>query len=346
MIKRRLVKLGKSSLVISLPKDWLRNLKLNAGDELGIVVEKDGALRILPPKLLVQSKTSPIVISVERCDQPKILERALIAAYVVGRDPIIIENKNGFDASQLEETRRVIDKIRGLEIVKESPNHIVLRTFLDPTRYPLAGLLRRLTSLIQTMIEYLLTALREKNKNYLQEIIYIEEEIDRIYFSALRQIFLAHKNEDIAESIGVKSASELLSLRMAVKMFELLADTLADLADKGLKLGSLVFEGVMNNKELVNMLSDMNMAIDTITKTLIYGNISLTNDLLNRIENIRQRSERIEMTILPRKNMDPDLACWLREVSWRMAVMLDAIRVVAELAINISIDKTEKRFEC
>ena len=345
MLKRKLVKLGKSSLVISLPKEWLKTLELKAGDELGIVIEKDGCLKVVPPRLIMKSKTNPIIIDVSNCTQPKLLERALIGAYVVGRDPIIIESKTGLTTNQLEETRTVIDKIRGLEIVKESHNHIVLRTFLDPTKYPLAGLLRRLTNLIQTMIEYLLTAIKEKNKGYLEEIIYIEEEIDRIYFSALRQIFLAHKDEEIANSIGVKSTSELLSLRMAVKMFELLADTLAELASKGLKLGGLIFSDAGVHDELIAMLSDIEMAIDTITKTLIYGNISLTNELLNRIESIRIKSEKIELRVTA-KPINEDLMCWLREISWRLTGMLDAIRVVAELAINISIDKAEKRFEC
>jgi len=345
MIKRKLVKLGKSSLVISLPKEWLKDLNLSAGDELGIMVEKDGSLKIIPPKFLVRVKTNPIIVNVEKCMQKKLLERALIGAYVVGKDPIIIENRVGFTADQLEETRCVIDKIRGLEIVKESPQHIVLRTFLDPTRYPLAGLLRRLTNLIQTMIEYLLTAIREKNVKYLEEITYIEEEIDRIYFSALRQIFLAYKDEEIASTIGIRSPSELLSLRMAVKMFELLADTLADLARKGLKLENEVFAEISNYEELSNMLSDIGMAIDTITKTLIYGNITLTNELLNRIEAIREKSDKIEISISVKKT-NAELVGWLREVSWRLSGMLDAIRVVAELAINIAIDKAEKRFEC
>lgn len=345
MLKRKLVKLGKSSLVISLPKDWLKSLELKPGDEIGLVIEKNGCLRVIPPRLMVRSKTNPIILDVSSCAEPKILERALIGAYVVGRDPIIIESKVGLSPQQLDEVRTVIDKIRGLEIVKESTNHIVLRTFLDPTKYPLAGLLRRLTNLIQTMIEYLLTAIRDKNNSYLGEIIYVEEEIDRIYFSALRQIFLAHKDEEIADMIGVKATSELLSLRMAVKMFELLADTLSELARKGLKLGGLLFKSIEASEELINMLTDIEMAIDTITKTLIYGNISLTNELLNRIEAIRQKSEKVEF-IVAEKETSPDIACWVREVSWRLTGMLDAVRVVAELAINISVDKAERRFEC
>lgn len=346
MLKRKLVKLGKSSLVISLPKEWLRELDLDAGDELGIIVSKDGCLKIIPPKYIVKSKTNPIVINVSKCKQPRILERVLIGAYVVGKDPIIVESESEFSSSHLDEIRSVIDKIRGLEIIKESHRHIVLRTFLDPARYPLAGLLRRITNLTQTMIEYLLTAIREKNKDFLEEIIYLENEIDRIYFSALREIFIAYKDEEIASAVGIKSISELLSLRIAVKMFEILADALAELARQGMSLPGKLFSQIVVDAEVMMMLSDIKMAIDTITKTLIYGNVTLINELLNRIDLIRMRSRKIIELKEKGKLINEDLRCWLREVAWRLTAMLDTIRVVAELAINIAIDKTEKKFEC
>lgn len=346
MLKRKLVKLGKSSLVISLPKEWLRDLNLDAGDELGIVVGKDGCLKIIPPRYIVKTRTNPIVINASKCKQPKLLERVLIGAYVVGKDPIIVESETEFSNEHLDEIRSVIDKIRGLEIVKESHKHIVLRTFLDPTRYPLAGLLRRITNLTQTMIEYLLTAIKEKNKDFLEEIIYLENEIDRIYFSALREIFIAYKDEEIANAVGIKSVSELLSLRIAVKMFEILADTLAELARQGMNLSSNLFSKIVIDAEVMMMLSDIKMAIDTITKTLIYGNVSLINELLNRIDLIRNRSRKIIELRNEGKAINMELKCWLREVAWRLTAMLDTIRVVAELAINIAIDKAEKRFDC
>ncbi len=346
MLKRKLVKLGKSSLVISLPKEWLRDLDLDAGDELGVVIGKDGCLKIIPPRYIVKARTNPIVINVARCTQPKLLERVLIGAYVVGKDPIIIESETEFKGEHLDEIRSVIDKIRGLEIVKESHKHIVLRTFLDPTKYPLAGLLRRITNLTQTMIEYLLTAIKERKRDFLEEIVYLENEIDRIYFSALREIFIAYKDEEIANAVGIKSISELLSLRIAVKMFEILADTLAELARQGINLKEEVFSQIIVDAEIMMMLSDIKMAIDTITKTLIYGNVSLINELLNRLDLIRERSRKIIELKEENKIMSEELRCWLREVAWRLTAMLDTIRVVAELAINISIDKTEKKFEC
>ena len=345
MLRRKLVRLGKSSLVISLPKDWLRDFNLRAGDEIAILIEKNGCLKVLPPKLISQTKTNPIVINVEKCNQEKLLERLLIASYVVGRDPIIIENRLGLTEDQLNETRNVINKIRGIEIVKESPTHIVLRTFLDPTKYPLTGLLRRLTNLIRTMLEYLITAIKEKSQSYLEEIIHIEDEIDRIYFSALRQIFLAHKDETIASSIGIRSPSELLSLRMAIKMFELLADTLADLAEKGLKLQTSVFSQINEYSDLKSLLLDISTAMDTITKTLIYGNVALINELLNRIESIRFLSEKVD-SFAVRKIRSMELACWVRELSWKLSSILETIRVVAEIAINMVVDKADRKFEC
>ncbi|MHA1615980.1 MAG: AbrB/MazE/SpoVT family DNA-binding domain-containing protein [Candidatus Njordarchaeales archaeon] len=346
MLRRKLVKLGKSSLVVSLPKEWINNLNLNAGDEVSITYSEDGSLIITPAKFAMRKRILPLLIDITNCDEPHLIERLIIAAYVVGKDPIIIKSERGLSSSQLREIRTVINNIRGLEIVKEDEKNIVLRSFLDPTKYPLTGLIKRIINLVQAMLEFLIEALRRKNKSYLEELLYIEEEVDRLYFSTLRQIFLAAKIREIAESIGIKRNIEIMSLKTIIKVFELLADDLAKIARSALNLiesGENILE--TNMHEFINFLADISSLFNFVSKMILYNNASLTNELLNKLEDLLKEYSALD-TLFATKIKNEKVLKWLKEALWGLMIFTDMLRIIAEISINIIIDRAENKFEC
>ena len=346
MLRRKLVKLGKSSLVVSLPKEWVNNLNLKAGDEVSIMLSEDGSLIIAPSKFIARRKVSPLLIDISHCEEKNLVERLIIAAYVVGKDPIIIRSEKGISPSQLKEIRRVINNIRGLEIVKEDEKNVVLRSFLDPTRYPLTGLIKRIINLVQAMLEFLIEALKKKNKSYLEEILYIEEEVDRLYFSTLRQIFLAVKLREIAESIGIKRSIEIMSLKTIIKVFELLADDLAKIAQSALTLiekNTNLLEA--NIPEFLDLLSDISSLFNFISKMILYNNVSLTNELLNKLENLGSEFKSLD-TLLNEKIRNEKILKWFREALWGLMIFSDMLRIIAEISINIIVDRAENKFKC
>ncbi|MFX1562241.1 MAG: AbrB/MazE/SpoVT family DNA-binding domain-containing protein, partial [Promethearchaeota archaeon] len=73
--------MGKSSLVVSLPKSWVSKYKLDSSDHIILLSQQDGSLAIYPIKEFVE-KPSEQKILIEPEDEPGILERRLIAAYL------------------------------------------------------------------------------------------------------------------------------------------------------------------------------------------------------------------------------------------------------------------------
>ncbi|MFX1582868.1 MAG: AbrB/MazE/SpoVT family DNA-binding domain-containing protein, partial [Promethearchaeota archaeon] len=50
MEKRKIMRLGKSSLVVSIPKSWASKYKLDSSDHVILISQRDGSLAVYPVK--------------------------------------------------------------------------------------------------------------------------------------------------------------------------------------------------------------------------------------------------------------------------------------------------------
>ncbi len=112
--RRRIQRLGGSSLIVTLPKSWARKIGLRVGDEV-VVVDEGDHLKILPPNSkLVRTLGSAYV---RLAGYVKGIDPGLIAycAYTRGFDRLVLElpKSNGLTpqavASRLEKSPYILD---------------------------------------------------------------------------------------------------------------------------------------------------------------------------------------------------------------------------------------------
>ena len=87
---------GKSSYIISLPKQWIRELDLKRGDQIRITRQGSSSLQIYPQKFhskISQKEDATIEIDIE--EEPKSIIRKLISLYFLGYKTINVKPKTG-----------------------------------------------------------------------------------------------------------------------------------------------------------------------------------------------------------------------------------------------------------
>ncbi|TRM73754.1 histidine kinase, partial [Sulfolobus sp. E5] len=52
---RRVQKFGKSTLMVSLPAEWVKEVGLSPGESVYLEVDEDGSLKVYPPNLKAES---------------------------------------------------------------------------------------------------------------------------------------------------------------------------------------------------------------------------------------------------------------------------------------------------
>src|SRR6266568_3679345 len=190
MEARKVQKVGYSTLIVSLPKDWVEEVSLKQGDIVTFRRESDGGITVYPG-LTKERENHRYMIDADLCDGPNLLTR-------------IITSKKELSSRHLEEVRGVSRRLTGLGIVEQTLKSVTLQSFVDPTKFPIYGLMRRLQIILSSMLEQAVKSVVEGRMAMADEVLHMEEEADRIYWMIIRQLLLAVLDRRVAKEVGIE----------------------------------------------------------------------------------------------------------------------------------------------
>ena len=346
---RTLLRLGKSSLVVVLPKDWLKELNLKAGDKVVVSQDEDGTLKISPSNIGAKAgeKKNNTIINVDSCNEKNLIERMLVANYLVGNDYVtIISKKQILDPDYLKSIRKMINKLRGVEILERTPNKIVLQCVADPVKFTIQNILSRMLSLVISTLDYIKRGLLEGNKDYLKEVLYIEEEIDRLYWLSVRQILTIQKNRALAKLVGITSPLHLVGNRTIVKMLEVTSDYLEEVSNDALEMEE---SGRKTSSDIIKEIAILIDALEDTTSDVIRAynglDIKTANDVLNQISDLESRGKEIISKIITEEK-DVKTSVLLVRMVTRLIDMIKSLSVICEVIINRAMEDVTSKMPC
>jgi len=102
MEARKVQKVGHSTLIVSLPKEWVVEVGLKQGDIVSFRRESDGGITIYPG-LTRERESYRYVVSADLCNSPNLLTRIITANYLTGHDTIQVVSGKELSKQHLEE---------------------------------------------------------------------------------------------------------------------------------------------------------------------------------------------------------------------------------------------------
>lgn len=171
-MKRKIVKLGPSTLVVSLPAKWGQEFNLKPGDELELNQE-DSRLIISTEKSLATKKETVINITDHT---RKDLSALITHAYRKGFDKIIIKNLNPKLFQDIKEITKNL--LLGFEISHRAKNTCIVENLAEPTPQESNVLLRRIFLMIKETQNKALTDFEANNLD-MAEIDDLRNQIDK-----------------------------------------------------------------------------------------------------------------------------------------------------------------------
>ncbi len=231
---RKIQKVGHSTLTVSIPADYAKGLKLSKGDSVVVREESDGTLRLIPQTK--SEKVSKASVKADLVENEELLSRLIIGCYVLGYDMIEIASKNGLKASYLDRANRTIRRLRGLEIVESSRNRLLAQSFMDPTKFPVDSLIKRLQLLVSRSLEIAIGAFKTSGPGALNEVGRIQDELDELYWLIVRQLLVALSNREISAKIGLESPLHASGDRVSAKTLEEIGRIIVDLTDEMVRM--------------------------------------------------------------------------------------------------------------
>ena len=145
-MKRKIVKQGATTLMISLPSDYVKRFGLKKGQEINVLDIKNSLLITTSE----QKDKKEITFSFASVSESAI-RLTLINAYRAGYDTITISNSSALQRSIIKKVLQ--NYLLGLEVTREDQETCVLENVTEPNKENFEMLFQKLFSNIALMIE-------------------------------------------------------------------------------------------------------------------------------------------------------------------------------------------------
>jgi len=257
---RRLQRIG-SSLLVSLPKEWVDAHNLDKSSEVEIETGQDSI------SISANKETRPTKKLVISYPLPK--EENIVAditgAYLLGYDIIEINSKSIIPGEDREKIRNSMRRLVGMEIIEEDASHINMQFLLDATTLNPEKILKRMSSISLGMYVDASNGLISDDKSNLQTLSNRDVEVNRQYFLLVRLIRSALVDKRLANAFNLENI-DVLDYRVAANLLENAGDSIVELSN-------LIYNSSLSkehSKKIFDVVKDFgNLAekfIDAFTK--------------------------------------------------------------------------------
>ena len=242
---RKLISFGKSSFIISIPKNWVQKNGLKKGD-LVYIEEKSSEL-VLYPKEPAKQEVKEILINADRKSFED-LHSEIVTAYLNNYGLIRIEGHSLKNESR--EIKNVIHNLMGMEIIEETSSLIVAKDLLDIKEVSIEKLIRRMDIVARSMLEDSIETFDLKDNS--KSIYERDTDVNRLAFLARRVMRGVVENPSLSKHFGINLPELWISQRVIIQV-----ERIADQAKKisSIKISSLKLESRKTLKNLYILIN-------------------------------------------------------------------------------------------
>lgn len=231
-MKRKIVKQGAATLMVSLPAKWAKSQGLDKGDEIDIT-EEGNKLILATEESQKREQKSKIDVT----NYTPLVNRVLVSLYIRGIDELEVTFQKPEEVKLFQ--KQIVNELLGFEILKQTNNSMLLKDVTGADVQQIDDIIKRIFFILNSMIEEFVQAVEKKES--LEPIIEIDTSVNKFVNFCLRilnkQGYSDNKKtplmygivsllEEIAD-VYKKLAKEIeaTKIKMDKEQLEVLADT-------------------------------------------------------------------------------------------------------------------------
>jgi len=202
------------TFIITIPKEWAKDLLLRKGDLVHVELE-DNDIVISPTRGKQISQSKPL--NIEEFKDQKILELCITASYIQGNDITEIVSKTKIDPDQKRWIRKTVDGLIGVEITEDFADRVVLQNVADPAKFELNALIERFAETSKAVFQDAIRALPAPDLSLAQDAYERGEQSIKVYRLLMRLALQAAKSKSIREQMKLQDISSVIIKIIAVR---------------------------------------------------------------------------------------------------------------------------------
>lgn len=328
---RRLQRLGSTTLVVSLPREWVKRNYLKPGD---IVHLQEGSDRISILASRPAQRPSKCTINADELESADVLSKLVTACYLQGYDEVRVVSSRGLSPDQVMEAQSTVERLPGFEIIEQTPRKLVIQSIVDPTRFTMESIVRRMHMMGSSMISAAVDSLVSLMPERAGEVARMESKVDELYFLGVRQLLLSLRDASVAKATGIDSYVTVTGYRVVAKVLEEVGDYALAISREGLsaKRRARAIERELAGR-IVGLADEVLTVFGKTVKAFLTLDLKLVNEAFNSIAPLTAKIERAELEVHERVK-EPQLAVSIRVALRYLTDILNGCKIIAEITIN------------
>ena len=338
---RKLQMTGGASYTVSLPKDWVKEQGLKAGDVVAVMPRSDSSLTLMPHEKLPtgQSKGAEVTVTPQRDQDREQVLRTILAQYLAGYDIIRVS----FPASSKPDLRTFLRESArkmfvGSEIIEESKDELIVQCLSSYGDLPAPKVISRMSLIAKLMLRDAVDSLKGRDPAMAEEIVRRDEEVDRFYLFIIRQLTMAVLNRSLILEIGLADPRDCLVYRVVSKSLERIADHATTIAKMSASIESPLPPRLIDE---ISKASDLTISVlEDALRSLAKSDGTLANKSIVSAKSVEREAESVMDKLFSFKLSQKSIVA-VRLALESLKRISEYSEDVAEMAINLTARRTE-----
>ncbi len=331
-MERKIMSLGRSSLVISLPKHWVNLNEIKQGDVVSLAVQRDRSLVVFP-SAEKKKEAREITLYIDPDERENLIARRIIGCYLNGYTSIRVLSEKIFSVAQRKAIRNIV-RMLYMRIMESNAKSIQIQTLIDESKASPKTAIHRMHLIALSMCRDALNSLKNRDIMLAKSVFSLDDDVDHFSFFLLRLLRNAARDTVLANQLDLEPI-DCMDHQTLVYRIEHAADHSANIAKHIImlngsqqKIPDHLLELMFNaGTEAVNLY-------DKAVNAFFSKDIAPSVEILDQQSTIDDLDREIATKAFMNKQRNSLVICAICSIRDNITRIAECAADIAEIAIN------------
>ncbi len=324
--------LGKSSLVISLPKEWMQLNDLKKGETVSFNIQSDRSL-VIYPSALKKTELKEITLSIGQDEEEILITQKVLGAFLNGYGGIMLTSENIFTVPQIKAIRNMSGRLY-MRVMEADAKGVYIQSLMDESKASLEQAVQRMHLISRSMCEGAFTALKNNDVALAKSSFSLDDDVDHFAFFIVRILRNAAQDPHLANELHIDPL-DCMDHQMLVSRMEHASDYAADITRHIIMLNGA--KQTIPNDVLALMINAGTEVAELYVKA-VEAFFSKDVNAAVGIMKHRQKMDKLDVEITSKSFTGPqksaELVCGICSIRDNIKRIAHCTFSIAEIAVN------------
>jgi phosphate uptake regulator len=328
--------LGKSSLVISLPKEWMQLNDLKKGETVSFNIQRDRSL-VIYPSALKKTELKEITLSIGQNEEEILITQKVLGAFLNGYTGIMLTSENIFTVPQTKAIRNMAGRLY-MRVMEADAKCVYIQSLMDESKASLEQAVQRMHLISRSMCDGAFTALQNNDVALAKSSFSLDDDVDHFAFFIVRILRNAAQDPHLANELRIDPL-ECIDHQMLVTHMEHASDYAADITRH-----IIMLNGAKQTipDDVLALMINAGTEVAQLYVQAVEAFFSKDVNAAVKIMKFRQKMDKIDVEITSRAFTGPQKSA---ELVCGICSIRDNIKRIAHCTFNIAETAVNRAFK-